>query len=341
MRVNAFVAVVLACGCNQLFGIHDLGDNGGPNDAPGSDAPPPGDWAFVAVDSGSTCGIRVDGTLWCWGSQPALSAMDETTPTELSTESWKTVSGNGGLACALKADSSLWCWGNGALGNGSQSESSTPLEIDPGPWQSVRVAAQDVCAIRPDQSVWCWGFAYLGNLGALLGPQGPEGYVLTPTLLDQNSYLAVDIDGDSICGVRTDHSLWCAGDLRFAGINTYPNGTFQMVGSGLTTVSLSDNAACGITEDGHADCILEQAPAPGARRRPHGLEADHGARRVLRAPSGRIARLLGRRRGHRRGQRDDAHARRGRRGGTWDSRSRALLRSPVRHRRGREPVVHR
>jgi alpha-tubulin suppressor-like RCC1 family protein len=254
----AFTAL-FSGGCNQLFGIHDL--NGGGDDrgdAGGTaDAPPPGDWAHVAVDGAWTCAIRTDGSLWCWGSQPVVTGTDETAPTQLSNASWSAISGNSILACGLQSNGSLWCWGEGALGNGSSGESSTPLEIDAGPWTSVTVGDQDACAIKPDHTLWCWGFDYLGNLGPIVSPDGIEGYVYVPTQLDNNSYLAVDLDGDTICTLRTDHTVWCAGDLRFDAINTYPNGTLVQVASDWTTVSLSFSGACGITSDGHADCISE------------------------------------------------------------------------------------
>jgi alpha-tubulin suppressor-like RCC1 family protein len=262
VRWSAILAAVLACGCNQLLGIHGFGSGHGNPDGT-ADALPAGDWAYVAVDSGSTCGLRTDGSLWCWGAQPVITANDETVPTELSSAHWLSVSGNGGLACGLQSDSSLWCWGEGALGNGSQGESSTPLEISSEVWQSVTVADNDACAIRADGTLWCWGFSYLGNLGSITSPSGPEGYVLTPTQLDTNTYLAVDLDGDTLCGLRADQSVWCSGDLRFAGSDSYPNDTMTMIASGWTTLSMSFDGACGVTPGGIADCLL-QSPIPAA-----------------------------------------------------------------------------
>jgi alpha-tubulin suppressor-like RCC1 family protein len=89
-----------------------------------------GTWRAVQGGTSHTCGIRQDGTLWCWGenddgqlgvgntnrrAQP--TAVEVRTPND-----WFAVRPGGAHTCAIRSDGSLWCWGSndqGQLGHGA------------------------------------------------------------------------------------------------------------------------------------------------------------------------------------------------------------------------------
>jgi alpha-tubulin suppressor-like RCC1 family protein len=91
----------------------------------------------------STCALRSDATLWCWGDNTnGQLATGDTTQHPAPVQASPSILGNqvasasvgGAHACAVKTDGSVWCWGNnmyGQLGTGSLGASPTPLEVLP------------------------------------------------------------------------------------------------------------------------------------------------------------------------------------------------------------------
>jgi alpha-tubulin suppressor-like RCC1 family protein len=134
-------------------------------------------WKFVSTGYDSTCGIKTDDTLWCWGAnnqaQLAIGyfSAQELVPMAASTangSSWKSISLGDGAACGLRNDDSLWCWGYGAEGNhgnGILTNQSVPVPV-PGNrlWKQVS-ADWTICGIQADDTLWCWAENYFGSVG--------------------------------------------------------------------------------------------------------------------------------------------------------------------------------
>ena len=132
-------------------------------------------WATVSADD-STCAIRTDGTLWCWGagSDGQLGTGDtssQLTPVQVGTATtWAKVTAGQDFACATQKDGTLWCWGSNSdsqLGTGNQTSQLTPTRIGTASnWNSVAASIYvSVCATRTDQTLWCWGDGGDGQLG--------------------------------------------------------------------------------------------------------------------------------------------------------------------------------
>lgn len=67
----------------------------------------PGRWRAVTAGPRDTCGVRDDGTLWCWGRHAGWK------PTKVSPDSdWSETALGFSLPIALKTDGSLWVWQN-------------------------------------------------------------------------------------------------------------------------------------------------------------------------------------------------------------------------------------
>ena len=92
----------------------------------------------VAAGDAFTCGVKTDGTVWCWGRNDTNQLGDGTTtnrtrPVQVTglTGATQVIAGQG-FACALKLDGTVACWGDnsvGQLGDGTTTTRSTPVVI--------------------------------------------------------------------------------------------------------------------------------------------------------------------------------------------------------------------
>jgi alpha-tubulin suppressor-like RCC1 family protein len=160
---------------------------------------------------GETCAILGDGTLECWGTDPASTGY--VPPVVIGSgfsavglgshrgcgvlgdgtvACWEFISGalepvmglhdamavgvGDELACALRAGGVVSCWGAGPLGDGTASGSTTPVDVVGlgGPAQQIAVGSWHACALLQDGTVACWGKEGYGNLGVapLTGDSG-------------------------------------------------------------------------------------------------------------------------------------------------------------------------
>ncbi len=122
----------------------------------------------------TTCAVKLDGTLWCWGQWLGDGTMNPSaTPVQVGTAiDWKRVA-VGGEICAIKTGGTLWCWGNeNILGNGKPpaydpttnlvATATRPTQIGSDTdWSTVVTDGrfENVsCATKTDGSLWCWGY---------------------------------------------------------------------------------------------------------------------------------------------------------------------------------------
>lgn len=141
-----------------------------------------GYWSNVSMGTnisgpgGGNCGIKTNGTMWCWGGNGAGMQGNGTTdpsnvPVEVSgAHSWKYVDTNEMVTCGIKSDNSLWCWGMEApVGNGSGNMEVVPAQVKgAGIWKNVGRGYGHTCAISADKGeLFCWGWNGGNQAGAL------------------------------------------------------------------------------------------------------------------------------------------------------------------------------
>ena len=117
-----------------------------------------GSWASISAGNGHACGLKVGGTLWCWGSDSygqlgnGATTGDQISPVQESTAAtdWVSVSAGSSVTmphtCAIKTNGTLWCWGSdamGQLGNGA----TTGNQVSP--VQELRAPPTGVRRHRP------------------------------------------------------------------------------------------------------------------------------------------------------------------------------------------------
>jgi alpha-tubulin suppressor-like RCC1 family protein len=175
-------------------------------------------WRAVSAGLTHTCGIKTDGSLWCWGEGgdgqlgTGSTSQSDVAVRESSNATWLSVDCGDNHTCGIQADGSLWCWGRndrGQLGNDTRTSSSVPVrENSMKSWKRVSAGSSHTCGIRTDGALWCWGAGAAGQLG--------DGRAQTDNTIpvQENSaseWTTVVTGASHTCGLKTDRSLWCWG----------------------------------------------------------------------------------------------------------------------------------
>lgn len=138
-------------------------------------------WSSVSAGDATTCAVRADGTLHCWGAHSEVTGTTGVkAPRQIGTDTgWASASVWSYHACALKGDGTIWCWGNGSFGAcGPIGIYALPVRVGTNTgWTSVSVGQWLSCGTRADGKAYCWGSDQTGQLG------DGAAWRLTPSLL--------------------------------------------------------------------------------------------------------------------------------------------------------------
>lgn len=218
----------------------------------GSDA---SDWLSLAFDNRHVCGIREDGSRWCWGenarSELGVMLADgsgySTTPVRAtSLASWRRVDTGGAHTCGIDTDNQLACWGldsRGQLGDGARAR-SVPAQM-PGTLMQIDAGNLVTCGVTMTGGVVCSGYNVHGGLG-----DGTKDHrdVMTPVATEISGWTYVTTGLFHTCGLA-------GGDAYCWGANHYGQ---LGVGAGVarTTPSLTATSQYAISASDHT-CALE------------------------------------------------------------------------------------
>ena len=212
-------------------------------------------FAQVSAGAHSTCAIRGDASLWCWGSNTygqlrVSGASNRLAPVEASAISWATVACGQTDACGILTDGTLSCWGNNGSGQlGAATTAAQPqTEVPGGPWQGIAPGAYQSCGIESDGTLWCWGDNTNGQLGI-----GNTETTSTPTQVTGGGWNQVSTSYYHTCTTKQDGTLWCWGlnaNLELADVSV----AFRMVpgqvsGSDWTQVVTGLYHTCATKQD--------------------------------------------------------------------------------------------
>jgi alpha-tubulin suppressor-like RCC1 family protein len=216
-------------------------------------------WEYVSTQ-GRTCGIRPDGTLWCWGfaeGGPPLNMSQ--TPVQVGTDTdWSTVTTCGSHQCGIKDDGSLWCWGNnrdGQVGTGTISdEEPNPVQVGTDTdWEQVETGRSHTCGLKNGGELWCWGSNAEGGYG-----DGTTVGGGSPVRVGTDTWTSISarVTSQRTCGLRGG-AVYCWGSDR--GTSPVQIGT----ATDWDTVSdgHDDNGGCGL-RGGELWCWTDTTSAP-------------------------------------------------------------------------------
>lgn len=172
-------------------------------------------WKDISSYNDISCGVRTDGTLWCWGYDKysylqTLGASVLIEPLQIgSSKDWNDVEVGYEHICAVKTDSTLHCWGEndkGQLGLDSTDFQDSPQQVT-GNWKKVSTGYYHTCGIKTDDTLWCWGKNSGGEIGdnSTIQKNGP-------IQVESNTWSNVSAGREFTCGIKSDETLWCWGD---------------------------------------------------------------------------------------------------------------------------------
>ncbi|MDN5894971.1 MAG: cutinase family protein, partial [Nocardioides sp.] len=187
------------------------------------------DWDQISVSYFHTCGIRDNGTAWCWGNnnRGQLGQNNRTLrikPFRVGRRSdWATISTAGWHTCATVKNGSAWCWGAagyGQIGDGTVKRNRLiPRRVSGNQsWLRVSTSWSASCGLTDNGDVWCWGLNNKGQLGTgghadSSVPVKVKGPAKVKTLTMGNAHT---------CGMEVSGDMWCWGSNRYG---QFGNGT--------------------------------------------------------------------------------------------------------------------
>lgn len=220
-------------------------------------------WRQVSAGGGTTCGVRTDRSLWCWGLNHKGQVGDGTTtdrlaPTRVGTATdWDTVSADWFNTCATTTSGRAFCWGDnsaGQVGDGTETRRLVPTPVaGTAGWRSVQTGGWHTCGVRQDGTAACWGRNDFGELGT-----GTTRKALVPAAVAGRDWRGIEVSWAGSCGLRSNGAVacWGRGDQGQVGdgARTHRSTPRTVVVPAASAVTVGDAHACALDRSGTAWC---------------------------------------------------------------------------------------
>ncbi len=182
---------------------------------------PAGEFITVSTGSGHSCALRTDSTIACWGA----NYYGETEPPA---GEFTTVSAGAAHSCGVRRDRTIACWGWNDSG-----QSDPPA----GEFTTVSGGYWHTCGVRTDHTIECWGSNFNGQAAA------PAGEFTTVSATQHHS-----------CGLHTNGTIACWGDYDHSGTRGNAGARADAPAGEFTSVSAGDLHSCGVYTSGAVEC---------------------------------------------------------------------------------------
>jgi alpha-tubulin suppressor-like RCC1 family protein len=254
------------CWGNDFSG--QLGINTTTGQSVSAPVPVVGGHTFTALATGDvhSCGLRADGTAWCWGGNGNGRLGDSTNQIRVAPTAVKNgllftaLTAGAAHTCGLTSGGAIYCWGSnggGRLGDGTTTERRAPtLVVAAGiSFTAVAAGGAHTCAVTSTGGVMCWGTGAAG----VLGTGGNANQSIPTAVVSTAQYQSIAAGGAHSCAVTVAGAVHCWGNNGGGrlGDGTAVNrnvptpvlGTFAATG-----VDLGDEHSCARTQAGSAIC---------------------------------------------------------------------------------------
>jgi len=198
-------------------------------------------WTRISAGGAHTCGVRSDGTAWCWGAGNygqlgRNSTLPSSIPAAVSNLTNVTdIAAGQEHTCARLGTGALHCWGRntyGQVGNGTSGNNLlVPVQVISSGVNQFEAGSTHTCARTTLGALFCWGYNKNGRLG-----DGTTTDRLAPTQIYSSGVSQVAVGSSHTCVIKTDGSAFCWG-----------NNTFGQLGDGTTTERLTPTQVSGVT----------------------------------------------------------------------------------------------
>lgn len=203
----------------RCAGRNELGQLGIGTDV---DAPEPaaqsGRYTSLDMSHVHGCGVREDGSLWCWGENLSgglgIAPPDtHLTPTRVGTDTdWSRVEAGLSHTVAVRADGTVWTWGQREhVGRERVIDAwiPAPLAFDGAlPARDITAGHNHGCAIYADGTLVCWGADWCEQLG---NPETTTDAQLPFEPMPGGRFVDVAAGQCHTCALSEDGALYCWG----------------------------------------------------------------------------------------------------------------------------------
>jgi alpha-tubulin suppressor-like RCC1 family protein len=224
-------------------------------------------WLTVSAGDRHTCAIKVNTTLWCWGSNDegqlgveGVSTSD--VPIEVGGDGWSVVSAGYSYTCGIR-NGRRYCWGDnkyGQLGLRGTLDRSTPV-AGPGEsnnWLTISADSSHTCGLRTSGLAQCWGSNGAGQLG--IGSSGAIRDRPT-TVVGGITWSAIDTGNGFTCGIDVSGRRYCWGgnNVGQLGLGLGPDVALSAPDylpgdDSYVSIEVGYNSACAVTTSGRLAC---------------------------------------------------------------------------------------
>lgn len=219
------------------------------------------DFNIIDIDGGvySTCLLRSDKTIWCWGggnthnqnsAPPAVQKVKGLPPMQ------SLEMGSGYTNCGKADNGGIWCWERqGRNARKIEYNAWTKSEANQAEYQKLRESfvdfypgMKDACAVTKEGKLWCWGTAY-SNDGDIYASTQKIKKLFPIEVPLEKSVNSVNVGFRQTCAILEDQSGWCwSNRVKPEPIRLFANDEKTL------QVFSSWNDGCALKEDGTVWC---------------------------------------------------------------------------------------
>jgi alpha-tubulin suppressor-like RCC1 family protein len=194
-------------------------------------------WRKISTGTRWTLAVKINGTLWSWGSGGAALGLNDgityrSSPVQVGAlTNWSSVgtSTQDSSSFAIKTDGTLWSWGgnaNGSLGQNNTINLSSPVQVGSlTNWAEVNGGTNRIVALKTDGTLWAWG-----SINMLTG--GVIASTSSPVQIGSSTWKAIGPGFGTVGLISTDGTLWLTGSNNYGqlglGDTTYRNSPTQV-----------------------------------------------------------------------------------------------------------------
>jgi alpha-tubulin suppressor-like RCC1 family protein len=228
--------------------------------------PPPALFTAIVAGFEHSCGLRDDGTAYCWGDNSS-GQLGNGTNTNRSTpvavaggHTFTSLVAGSQHTCGITASHEAFCWGrndDGELGDGTTINRSTPVRVTGGfIFTSLGTGGYTTCGVTSLSDGYCWGWGDWGQLGS--------GFFLSassPVPVRGGLHFASIGTGRGwhTCGITTTGAAYCWGHGTYGQVGNGSDADYStplavLGGLSFTRISTGAFSTCALTTGGVVNC---------------------------------------------------------------------------------------